>query len=271
MAVNIKKILEERAQKNVDDVQSVLTETTKLLESYDQEKRAVLDDLGFVEHTEQVDMQRATLEKKKILSRFGDGIVTLEQIKEVCIKYRLRMLPTSMYAGKVDNQVGGIVMEFKRKHNIVVQSSFYIIAPAKNFKLNLEEKDTIIGGTKKRIKRAYNSFQDPVLLYQIDQDHYRIVHAWGRDFSFLRKVFSWPFRDKINMFYTSFTALMIVFAMAFANFKHIGLIWGGSMTALVALLSWLYSYKGRWDKKHHNDLFYSRYNWSSPDDYYHSK
>ncbi|MDF0705939.1 hypothetical protein [Flagellimonas okinawensis] len=107
-----------------------------------------------------------------------DKIFHIDQIKEICIDYRLRFLSSSYFKGEIPQRAISKIKHLEAAHNIEIQG-FKIMAPSKLFKL--EDKD------------------DPLLFAPIGNDYYYLIHKWGNDLHPLRKLFAWPFKNIANL------------------------------------------------------------------------
>ena len=107
-----------------------------------------------------------------------DKIFHIDQIKEICIDYRLRFLDSSYFKGKIPQKAISKIKQLEAAHNTEIKG-FKIMAPSKLFKL--EDKD------------------DPLLFAPIGNDYYYLIHKWGNDLHPLRKLFAWPFKNIANL------------------------------------------------------------------------
>ena len=106
------------------------------------------------------------------------NIYHLDQIKEICIDYRLRFLDSRYFKGEIPPEALSKIKKLERDHNIEV-AGFKIIAPSKLFKL--KDKD------------------DPLLFAPIGNNYFYLIHKWGNDLHPLRKLIMWPFKSIINL------------------------------------------------------------------------
>lgn len=120
-------------------------------------------------------------------------IYHIEQIKQICIDYRLRFLNSKYFKGAIPEEAIVSIEKLEQQHNIELQG-FKIIAPSKLFKL--EDKD------------------DPLLFAPIGNDYFYLIHKWGNDLHPLRKIAMWPFKNIINLaalvLLISFVAAMLI-------------------------------------------------------------
>lgn len=105
-------------------------------------------------------------------------IYHINQIKYICIDYRLRFLDAKYFKGEIPKEAIHKIKHLEKTHNIEVKG-FKIIAPSKLFKL--EDKN------------------DPLLLVPIGNDYFYLIHKWGNDLHPLRKLFMWPFKNIVNL------------------------------------------------------------------------
>ncbi len=105
-------------------------------------------------------------------------IYHIDQIKRICIDYRLRFLASKYFKGEIPPEAISKIKELEKTHNIDLKG-FKIVAPSKLFKL--EDKD------------------DPLLFVPIGNNYFYLVHKWGNDLHPLRKLFAWPFKGIVNL------------------------------------------------------------------------
>jgi len=107
-----------------------------------------------------------------------DRIYHLEQIRKICVDYRLRFLDTRYFKGNYPQQAVNSIKTLEKQHLITLEG-FKIIAPSKLFKL----------------KNA----DDPLLFAPIGNGYYYLVHKWGNDLHPLRKWLMLPFKSFLNL------------------------------------------------------------------------
>jgi len=110
------------------------------------------------------------LETKKIFH--------IDQIKQICIDYRLRFLDSKYFKGDIPPEAIRKIKQIEKNHNLEVKG-FKIVAPSKLFKL--KDKD------------------DPLLFAPIGNDYFYLIHKWGNDLHPLRKMLMWPFKNIVNL------------------------------------------------------------------------
>lgn len=109
-------------------------------------------------------------------------IYTLEQIKRICIRYRLRFLPTSLFKAAFPYEAISRINELEKKLNTKIED-FRIIAPSKAFELE-------------------NINKDPLLFAQLADGRYYLIHHWGKDLKWYRKILTWPLQNFKTYFIT---------------------------------------------------------------------
>ncbi|MDO6472080.1 hypothetical protein [Maribacter sp. 1_MG-2023] len=105
-------------------------------------------------------------------------IYHIDEIKQICIDYRLRFLDTKYFKGTIPTEALSKIKSLEKEHNLEIQG-FKIIAPSKLFKL--EDKD------------------DPLLFAPIENGYHYLIHQWGNDLHPLRKLLMWPFKSIVNL------------------------------------------------------------------------
>lgn len=118
----------------------------------------------------------------------AENVFTLQEIRSICIRYRLRFLESSYF--RSDFPYEAILrikdLELKTKNEI---QSFYIVAPGKAFELE-------------------NINKDPLLFAPIGDDKYYLLHQWGKDLAWHKRFLLWP----LQSFKTFFISLWILCA-----------------------------------------------------------
>jgi len=108
----------------------------------------------------------------------SNNIFHIDQIKKICIDYRLRFLSVSFFKSEIPAEAISRIKKLEELHGFEIQG-YKIIAPSKLFKL--KDKD------------------DPLLFAPIGNEYYYLIHKWGRDLHPLRKMLVWPFKNIVNL------------------------------------------------------------------------
>lgn len=105
-------------------------------------------------------------------------IYHLDQIRKICIDYRLRFLDLAYFKPQVPDEALEAVAALEKTHQTRLEG-LKIIAPSRLFKL--EDKD------------------DPLLFAPMGNGYFYLVHQWGNDLHPLRKWMVWPFKNVVNL------------------------------------------------------------------------
>lgn len=142
---------------------------------------------------EEIKKGRGTVEGNKFNVDLLDSerIYHIDQIKEICIRYRLRFLDTRFFKNPVPQEALSEIKKLEKNHNTRLKG-FKIIAPSKLFKL--EDAD------------------DPLLFAPMGNGYFYLIHKWGNDLNPFRRIMAWPFRNLENTILT--TVLISLLASA---------------------------------------------------------
>jgi len=166
---NIEHKLQERSDKKWDS-EKILADVQQILSEDSEKEEEIVHQLGAKSTVRENDFDFDLLESDKIFH--------IDQIKDICIDYRLRFLNSSYFKGKIPQTAVSKIKHLEAAHQTKVKG-FKIMAPSKLFKL--EDKD------------------DPLLFAPIGNDYYYLIHKWGNDLHPLRKLFAWPFKNIANL------------------------------------------------------------------------
>lgn len=121
-----------------------------------------------------------------------EHIYTLDQIKSLCIKYRLRFLDASIFKGEIPYEALMRIKELEEEHQCKLEG-FKIVAPKKMFQLS--DKDS-----------------DPILFLKLPNNRFYFIHKWGGEINVFRSLLAFPFRNVMTMFWSLF-AMALVFTI----------------------------------------------------------
>jgi len=107
-------------------------------------------------------------------------IFRLEEIKNLCIKYRLRFLDSSCFKQEYPYQAISEIRAFEKKYSVRIRQ-FCIVAPDHSFKLE-------------------NINKDPLLFARLSDNTYYLIHQWGDDLAWYKRYTLWPLRSFRNIF-----------------------------------------------------------------------
>lgn len=194
--------------------------------------------------------QQSWLKQIQLNEHYQGGIFCLDDVRQLCMDYSMRMLPAHLYRGPLDPMFGPKVKNFQRQHKLSdeeVEENFYIVAPPEAFELEKRQRPVLD--------------LDPVLLYKVNDNFYKLVHQWGNDLNVLRYVSSWKRRDLWNMtlhwFLMTFMVTMLLlgfFVDSLGNAVTLSLLISG-------LIGWMY-YSSFRDSPDEMRNRFTRYNWN---------
>lgn len=119
----------------------------------------------------------------------ANRIYHINQIKKICIDYRLRFLDAKLYKGQFPVEAIDEIKSIEHTHQTSL-SALKMMAPSKLFKL--ENAD------------------DPLLFAPMGNGYYYLIHQWGNDLHPLRKWLVWPFKNLINMCIATLVASFVL-------------------------------------------------------------
>ena len=162
-----KLILTKQKDKSAD---KILDEVHRLLAKEDEARKRIEVNLNSKDTIISNDFDFDLLETAEIYH--------LRHIKKIAVDYRLRFLDSRYFKGEIPQEAISKIKNLEKEHKLELKG-FKILAPSKLFKL--EDKD------------------DPILFAPIGNDHYYLIHKWGRDLHPLRKIMMWPFKSLVNL------------------------------------------------------------------------
>ena len=101
-----------------------------------------------------------------------EHVFTLDQIRQTCIRYRLRFLDTSFFRSEFPYEAILKIRAFEERYKIRIER-FRIAAPDHAFKLE-------------------NINKDPLLFAELADGRYYLVHQWGEDLAWYKRFLLWP-------------------------------------------------------------------------------
>lgn len=121
------------------------------------------------------------------------NIFSIEDIRHICIRYRLRFLESGHFKSEYPYDALSEIKAFEKKYNTKIES-FHIIAPSEAFALE-------------------NINKDPLLFAQLSDRSYYLLHQWGTDMKWYRKILAWPVQNLKTLLLSLFA---ICFMLSFA-------------------------------------------------------
>ena len=173
--------------------------------------------------------------------QFRGSVYHVDDIRQVCVHYRMRMLPSHRYCGPIDPEFGPTLASLP--------------AGLQPDGRGTRRATSLLWPRPKRStsKKRQRPLIDPLLLYRIDGQHYRVVHQWGGDLHPLRYLRAWRHRSLTHMtlFWTAFTFLVttVLFGLLAESLTNAFLIGWGYYSTL----------RDSYDEQRHR---FSSYNWN---------
>lgn len=166
---NIEERLRQLSRKQVDQ-DSLLEEVYRILQEEDLKDQKIKNNIAATSAQEAnkfcFDLLRT------------ENIYHIEQIKNICIDYRLRFLDAKYFKGAIPQGAISKIKQLEKDHNIEIKG-FKVMAPSRLFKL--ADKD------------------DPLLFAPLGNGYFYLIHKWGNDLHPLRKLLVWPFKNIVNL------------------------------------------------------------------------
>jgi len=109
----------------------------------------------------------------------------------LCVKYRLKFLPSKCYNGAIPPELGSIISRFVDKLHVpnkeyAISKNLYIMAPKEAFNI---------------VSYEIPSPKDPVLFYKFsttEGEYYAVLRKWGNDFTIFRRIQGMIFKNQIS-------------------------------------------------------------------------
>lgn len=232
---NVEEQLLKNRAKRIDE-QRVMDEVNRIFAENQNDRNAIASHLHETNNDGDNPFDLDKLEASHIFH--------LDDIKSLCITYRLRFLDSHYFKGDFPEEAISRIRQLEKQHQITLKS-FKIVAPAKLLKL--ENAD------------------DPLLFAPMGNNYFYLIHKWGNDLHPFRKLLMWPYRSLENLVFT--VALLSILLTAIAPMHwfspHPGiaeyLFLGVFIFKAVAGLVLFYGFsKGKnfngaiWDSKYYN-------------------
>jgi hypothetical protein len=203
--------LKNKKEKSLFNPDQEINKDMKLLmEGETQREQTVLSNIGIDGALKAAQTKKGfDIERKNLEDKYNSELIFTEaEIKELCLDYRLKFLNSKRYIGPVDSELGTKLADFSDEHklsldtNAGMRDDFYVAAPYNCFELDW--------------KPVPPKDPDPLLFYCVDRDYknpelskYLLIHKWGNDFSPLRLIKGFIYRNPINWFFSN----VFIFAM----------------------------------------------------------
>ncbi len=124
-----------------------------------------------------------------------------KQLKNTCVKYRLRLLSSKLYSGEVPYEVVSAIKSYEHRHPDK-EIHFHILAPSAFF---LQDDE----------------YKSPLLFASLGSEPYEMICQWGKKRPFYSEFLRYPFRDirclVISSLITGFIIAVITGLLGLAN------------------------------------------------------
>ncbi len=173
------------------------------------------------------DISNTFLKTEKALN--SDRIYDLQTIEKLCVQYRLRFLPTRYFRPNFPLDAIRAIKDLENKLETEIKS-FYVVAPGSLFKLEDANKD-------------------PLLFCPLPDGRFYLIHKWGKDLKWYRKLIAWPFQNFSNLVITILSFSLLLTALSptslvslSLNYLSLGrfLFLGLSVLSSSAIISYLW-------------------------------
>ncbi|MCJ7467166.1 MAG: hypothetical protein MUO53_10805 [Maribacter sp.] len=191
----VEKLVKERAKRTGADM--VMKEVHQILRDVSKNHDRIETTISGVDKTQTNAFNLELL--------VADHIFHIDEIRSVCIDYRLRFLDSRYFKGDIPREAISKITQLEKLHSTEIKG-FKIVAPSKLFKLK--------------------NLDDPLLFAPIGNDYFYLIHKWGKDLHPFRKLLMWPFRNIVNL-----TCLVLVVSYLVAAMVPNGLFSKHNSTA----------------------------------------
>ena len=133
----------------------------------------------------------ATSIENTFLTKYNkNDVYDLKSIKSIAVKYRLRFLPTKYFKNEIPQEAIFKTKSLEKKNNTSIKN-FHILAPATSFDLEDVNKD-------------------PLLFAPLKNGKYLLIHQWGTDLAWYKKLSALPLRSLESILISiGFVALLL--------------------------------------------------------------
>lgn len=181
MGINLLSKLNDIRSKNTNPTNTEILEGFKALLAKRSEGERILNNL-FTSEGNSEELNFDELETHRIYH--------IEDIKKLCVDYRLRFLDSKHFNGTFPTEALDAIDSFEKAQGREIKG-FKMIAPAGMFKL--AEKD-----------------KDPLLFVPMGGGYHYLLAQWGNDLHPLRKILVYPFRDFESLMKSVFGFCLLV-------------------------------------------------------------
>lgn len=136
-----------------------------------------------VYHESQISQRIASPNQDQLPFKWSElnalDVFSLNEIKNLCLTYRLRFLDSHLFQGEIPKEAVVKIKNIEKRLGREI-TNFKIAAPTEKFELVDCEKD-------------------PLLFIELSDNYYYLVHQWGNDLSWHRPMLVLPLRNKATL------------------------------------------------------------------------
>lgn len=221
MKINLEQEMIKSKEKTISKLKqqltyesSLLNQVNGILENNKDQDLQELRKAGLYNAIDNASNVEAAVNKTESMLKgtLNPRIFTIEEIKDIAVKYGLRFLNSSHYKGSIPNDLAQKIREFKELGMSQAYSEGYswssktelysILAPSSSF--NLQERP-----------------KDPLFFAKLGDGTYYLIHKWGNDLSMWNYVTNLPFR---NRFTFSILLLSCISTFVYSAFLFNGIL-----------------------------------------------
>lgn len=178
--VNLEKEMLQQRRKFKSESE-ILAEVQAIFVENENERNSIVTKLSAKSSTKVNHLQLDLLETDKIFH--------VDQIRQICIDYRLRFLESNIFKNEIPEEAITKIRMMEKEHNTSLEG-FRIIAPSKAFHLL--------------------NYDDPLLFVPIGNDYYYLIHQWGTEMNPWRKLLVLPIKNLGNFTITSIVLSILI-------------------------------------------------------------
>ena len=178
--LNLEKELLSKRRKFKPEAE-ILAEVKSIFDANDWERQQISKKL------ERQSSTKANQLKLDLLQT--DKIFHLEQIKTICIDYRLRFLESNIFKNEIPEEAISKIRMMEKEHETSLEG-FKIIAPSKAFHLL--------------------NYDDPLLFVPMGNEYYYLIHQWGTEMNPWRKLLVLPIKNLGNFTITTILLSILI-------------------------------------------------------------
>lgn len=199
--MDILKQIEKRKEKRISETPGTVEVARQLLAGDASAELTALRALGLDTEINMIHEGSILKEKnEKYTEKFKKLVFHTDDLVKIAMQYNLNISNTASYRGKIPGDLGVTLRKFADEHGLDIMKDsrfnnhaqrFFIMAPPKLFYDYYSLRDAFNDARddhKSRVNKFINSFKDPLLFFQIDNDHFVLLQKWGNDLSFSRRI-----------------------------------------------------------------------------------